>query len=459
VGGFSADRPPLTLASPPIENGAYNVQSSDKHYNLNMIREIGFENWKSFRKANLELAELSVLIGTNASGKSNALDGVEFLAQSARGRDLSHILAGDSTDKGIRGGIEWASQIGCDTFALSCKIATDDTRISYLYRIEVRTRPRVELESESLSRIIEPTKQQRSQVPAERKLYWTDNARLDSASMTARVYNKKRGVPPPRECRRSISVLSQLESSKMPEDVGGAVSLVLASLRGTFFLDPSPVLMRAYSRLSSSLENTGANTAGVLAGLPDAEREETLKKLTECAQILPARDIKKIYVEKVGKFESDAMLYCAEDWMVKGKQTEVDSRGMSDGTLRFIAIATALLTRPQGSLLMIEEIDNGLHPSRAQVLLKMLLRIGVERKIQILLTTHSPAFLDALAPENVRNVVVTLRDVESGCSNFGFLKDLESLYKVLAQQSFGGAVAAGLMEKSFNDQFELGLDR
>ncbi|MCF7994391.1 MAG: ATP-binding protein [Chromatiaceae bacterium] len=44
---------------------------------------------------------------------------------------------------------------------------------------------------------------------------------------------------------------------------------------------------------------------------------------------------------------------------------------MSDGTLRYdVAIVTALLTREPGSLLVIEEVDNGLHPSRAHLLVR-----------------------------------------------------------------------------------------
>ncbi|MCA1995082.1 MAG: ATP-binding protein, partial [Coleofasciculus sp. S288] len=45
-----------------------------------------------------------------------------------------------------------------------------------------------------------------------------------------------------------------------------------------------------------------------------------------------------------------------------------------------------------------EEVDNGLHPSRAGLLLKMLREIGEKRKIDILVTTYNPALLDALDP-------------------------------------------------------------
>ena len=50
-----------------------------------MIKQITFENWKSFGQAKLNIDPLTVLIGTNASGKSNAVDGLEFLRRNALG--------------------------------------------------------------------------------------------------------------------------------------------------------------------------------------------------------------------------------------------------------------------------------------------------------------------------------------------------------------------------------------
>lgn len=84
---------------------------------------------------------------------------------------------------------------------------------------------------------------------------------------------------------------------------------------------------------------------------------------------LPERDINKVISVPVGLIKSDAMLYCYEDW---NPDQPVDARGMSDGTLRFIAIVVALLTAAPHSLLLIEEVDNGLHPSRAKELVDML---------------------------------------------------------------------------------------
>jgi len=44
-----------------------------------MLKEIHFKNWKSFKSATLYIDQITVLIGANASGKSNLVEGLEFL--------------------------------------------------------------------------------------------------------------------------------------------------------------------------------------------------------------------------------------------------------------------------------------------------------------------------------------------------------------------------------------------
>jgi AAA15 family ATPase/GTPase len=44
-----------------------------------MLKQLILENWKSFRYAELPIDQLTVLIGTNASGKSNVVEALEFL--------------------------------------------------------------------------------------------------------------------------------------------------------------------------------------------------------------------------------------------------------------------------------------------------------------------------------------------------------------------------------------------
>ena len=52
---------------------------------------------------------------------------------------------------------------------------------------------------------------------------------------------------------------------------------------------------------------------------------------------------------------------------------------LSDGTLKVLAIATALLSVSTGSTLVIEEIDNSIHPSRAHDILNLMRQYAEER--------------------------------------------------------------------------------
>ncbi|QXE26094.1 ATPase-like protein [Richelia sinica FACHB-800] len=70
---------------------------------------------------------------------------------------------------------------------------------------------------------------------------------------------------------------------------------------------------------------------------------------------------------------------------------------LSDGTLRVLAIAAAMLSATEGSLVVIEEIDNGVHPNRAKHLLASIRDIAERRKLRVLLSTHNPALMDALS--------------------------------------------------------------
>lgn len=141
------------------------------------------------------------------------------------------------------------------------------------------------------------------------------------------------------------------------------------------------------------------------------------------------------------------MLYCEEGWDSQPSHV-VDARGMSDGTLRYLAIVTALLTREPGSLLVIEEVDNGLHPSRAQMLVEMLQTLGEERNIDVLVTTHNPALLDAAGPMMVPFITVASRHASTGFSELTQLEDISHLPKLMAAGSLGRLSTEGRIENA-----------
>lgn len=415
-----------------------------------MITELQMENWKSYEHAILYVDRLSVLVGTNASGKSNALDALSLLNRIASGSMLTAALQGDGSQIALRGGVEWAAKRPGSTFALGVVCRADDVT-DYEYRLDCRiTENRCDIFAEQLTRVkyrIGKDGSRRSQVGSI-KLFRTDSCSDDSPTIIARLYNEKQGTP--RQLSRAHTVLFQLVGQKLRQEIQDGVAEVIASLRDIFILDPIPSHMRGYSSLAERLDSDARNIAGVLAALPKEKQVEIEDVLTQYASQLPERDIRRVYAERVGKFKSDAMLYCEEHWLDKQDPHLIDARGMSDGTLRFLAILTALLTRPKGSLLVIEEVDNGLHPSRASLLLGMLKKVGPLRGVDVLVTTHNPALLNAMGTEMLAFITVAHRDPTHGHSVLTLLEDIAHLPKLLAQGPIGTISSQGLIETTLS---------
>jgi predicted ATPase len=412
-----------------------------------MLKEVHYKNWKSFSNATLYIDPLTVLIGTNASGKSNALDGIAFLSRVVQGKELQTILSGDSAllleanIQAIRGGVEWAAKHPHSSFTLEAVIEGDE-ETDYHYSIEVSTKSDVELVSESLVKI--------DRKMNKRTNLFTATAEKDSPTVAASVYNGRR--PKKKPFKRSVSVISQLKNQETRPEVDEAIQLVVHTLENVFILDPAPALMRDYKPFSNRLASNASNVAGVLAALPKEEKKQMEKLLSKYVSRLPEGDVQRVWAEPVGRFKTDAMLYCEEQWPGSNEKLIVDARGMSDGTLRFIGILTALLTRPKRSLIVIEEIDNGLHPSRAGILIDMLNEIGTDRQIDILMTTHNPALLDELGPEMIPFIIVAHRSMEDGASELTPLEDIQLLPKLLAGGSIGKLVAEGEIEETLSRQ-------
>jgi predicted ATPase len=419
-----------------------------------MLKKLILENWKSFRYAELPLDPLTVLIGTNASGKSNVVEALEFLQRIANGENIETVLAGDKTLPAIRGGVELAARKGENEFILTIIIEGEYKNQDHTYQIKIQTNPTLKVLLECIdTNTYEPDHQEivnfsytlQAELPKEK--YYESNQQKISEYIEGEPYDV---IGFTRGFKGSSLLLFNDENNKLyfqrPHSV---VNIVFFNLKNILILNPLPSTMRDYSRLSENLESDGSNIAGVLAALPDDKKTEVENTLSEYIKYLPEGDIKKVWAEPVGRLKTDAMLYCQEEWK-PGEITEIDARSMSDGTLRFLAILTALLTRPEGSQIVIEEIDNGLHPSRAALLVKILKEIGSKRNIDILLTTHNPALLDAFGSEIVPFVVVAHRDSETGESKLTLLEDIENFPKLFASYSLGQMTTKGAIERSLS---------
>lgn len=424
-----------------------------------MISELRLKNWKSYKDSKLYIDPLSVLIGVNSSGKSNALDALVLLNRLASGMLFNAAIQGDSINSPMRGGLEWAAMKPGNLFELGI-VCRFDNNTDYEYTIECCiTESSCDLHSESLQRIKYRTNKNGDRTTEAGKIWLikTDACAHDSPTIVARLYNESKGAP--RQCGRSQIILFQLVGQRIRQEIQEGVDAVLESLRSIFILDPIPSHMRGYSYLSDRLEPDAKNIAGVLAGLPPDRAYEIERILTDYATQLPERDIKRVYAERVGKFKSDAMLYCEEKWGLNDETHNIDARGMSDGTLRFLAIQTALLTRPKGSLLVVEEVDNGLHPSRSELLINMLQKTGKERGVDVLVTTHNPALLDAMGTQMVPFITVAYRNNATGYSELVSLDEIGTLPKLLAKGQVGNLSSKGLIEKALkNTQLQMDFD-
>ncbi|QSJ19989.1 AAA family ATPase [Nostoc sp. UHCC 0702] len=418
-----------------------------------MLKQLILENWKSFRYAELPLDPLTVLIGTNASGKSNVVEALEFLQRIARGESIQSALAGDKTLSSIRGGVEWAALKPETEFTLKV-LVSEDEKTDYLYVIKIQTIPEVRvieeyIEPQTVSENLSDNYWKR--IDTKSRHFPTRSGLKENNSIFSnfKLVEAWRTDKNNKKIHLSVEEIEKENNAKLLK-IQKIKDYVIATIENIFVFNPVPSEMRVYSYLSDSLENDASNIAGVIAALPDEQKAIVESTLSEYIKDLPEGDIQKVWSEKVGRLGIDAMLYCQEKWKAGENTNPIDARTMSDGTLRFLAIITALLIRPEGSQIVIEEIDNGLHPSRANLLVKILHEIGSKRKIDILLTTHNPALLNALGPEIVSFVVVAHRDSETGESKLTLLEDIDNFPKLFASYSLGDMATKGAIERSLS---------
>lgn len=392
-----------------------------------MIKSLSLKNWKSFESARLWIDQLTFIIGTNAAGKSNIVDALSFMSQLGAG--------GRITDSVVRGGIEGIIRKHAPYATLCMELLIGKDEFTYEISIGLEDKELL-LRAEKLM--------SKSANGKEKTLYSTDELEAGSNQIIARFQKDKAGPRKGIAVKRDISILAQIPYLNVLKEIKEKAELVATALRSIFVLDPKPEKMRNYTSLTDKLASDGSNIAGVIAGLPENQKNEFEESLTNYVRPLPEKDLKRIWAEPVGRFKTEAMLYCVEEW-IDSKQSEFDARSMSDGTLRFIAIIAALLSARKGATIVIEEIDNGLHPSRAGELVLALKEIGAKKEIDIICTTHNPVLIDALGPQMLPFISIVSRSETSGYSEVHLLEDMPHLLKLLANYSPGDMMTNGLL--------------
>lgn len=392
-----------------------------------MIKSLFLKNWKSFASAQLWVDPLTFIIGTNSAGKSNIVDALNFFSFMAAGNRFS--------DSNVRGGIEGMIKRYEKYLTLIVTLILGKEEFTYDISLV--------LEDKELL-----LKEERLTVKTfngkEKTLFFTEGYTVGSTEITAWFQKDKPNTHKGISVNRDRSILSQIPNLNVIKEIKEKADGVTSSLKSIFVLDPKPDKMRSYTPLADRLAPDGSNIAGVIAGLPEPGKKDFEERLTNYVRPLPEKDLKKIWAEPIGRFKTDAMLYCAEEW-VDGNMSEFDARSMSDGTLRFIAIISALLSAKKGSTIVIEEVDNGLHPSRAGELVVALKDLASQKDIDVICTTHNPVLIDALGPDMLPFISYVSRSDLSGNSEIHLLEDVPHLLKLLANYTPGDMMTNGIL--------------
>ena len=400
------------------------------------LRSLVLTGFKSYREQRLEMQPVTLLVGRNGSGKSNALDALTLLSLLAEGRELRDLDRPDLEISGLRGGLLRAAPFDADVAEVACKVELEDGSLVVLFvAVDVK---RAEIVAEAL-------------VDEGDRALITAGGVGGSGISTAEVYSGRRPKHYSLLSSRLavLQVLDRLDAdSAARKRVLDVCRQVVDVLRGVVVLDPVPSAMREYVRIGAPLDRRCANLSALVFALRDDPR--AWGRLQELVQALVETDVQEITFAE-GKLPDDRLVdvLVAMRERAGGRFFTNDARVMSDGTLRYMAIVASLLHLQRsggGRTLVVEEIENGLFPSQASRVLDLLRAEATEQGVQLLATTHSPALLDALRPTDHRGVVLCDRDPD-GYSRLRTLTEHPRYLELAGGGAVGRAVTAGELSK------------
>lgn len=119
------------------------------------------------------------------------------------------------------------------------------------------------------------------------------------------------------------------------------------------------------------------------------------------------------------------------DEIYGGREEKTDASRLSDGTLSCLAIIAAVLSEEEEGMVVIEEIDNGLHPGRAKMLIQQISGIA-RRKVDVLFTTHNPVLLNTLSKDDLYGVNIVYRENNNGNGKIITLVNIKDMPMLLA---------------------------
>lgn len=373
-------------------------QGNDQMPELDSITVRGFRSIASIE--NLKLGPINVVIGPNGSGKSNFIAIFSFLHAIREGRLQDYVLKAGGADKVLHFGSKVTKQ-------LHFHISFQDDRNQY--KIDLQPTEADEL------------------VPQNETVYFWDKSRYPAPYTDPLVrVGKEAGI----------------SSSALTSKVASYARAHLDRWRLYHFHDTSsssPMKKTADVNDNRFLRSDGANLAAFLYYL-SLKHETSFSLITRTVQrVTPFFND---FVLNPQKLNSDKIRL---EWRHKGSEAYFDVSSFSDGTLRFIALATLFL-QPDDylpSVVLVDEPELGLHPYAITMLASLIKQASL--KTQVIVSTQSPLLLDHFQPEDV-----LVADRVDGGTQFtrlesqklsGWLEDY-SLGQLWEKNEFGGRPGA-----------------
>ena len=361
-----------------------------------MITELQIEGFKSFGspEETVELGPLNFVVGANASGKTNLLSALRFL-QNAVIHDVSYAVSEMGGNAEVRNKrlrqrqelkpVRLSLRLEKE-FELSLPGDSDQQKDSNVVRsfeyqlvLDLRSEDTApNIEAESLT----------AQFLRDGK---TNTMGLERSGTTLVVtdptteYGKKRTLAVPEQEPTRLALVG-VGFFSLP------ATILREEIRGWRFHNFIPSVARQPYREEpdATLGPAGEKLAAILHRMSEEDRASISQELRAIVPGLRGIKTTKLPIEDTLAFQ------IVEDKL----RAAINPASVSDGTVRLLALLVVTTRSVQDSpLITIEEPENGVHPHLAEYLVEIL-RSGSERS-QVIVTTHCPALLDYLEPQEV----------------------------------------------------------
>ena len=335
------------------------------------IDRLKIEGFKSLQNVDLELGKLNVLIGPNGAGKSNLISYFDML------RDMADERFQLWTAK--RGGASRVLTFGANqTPQLTSKIAIGES--FYEFTLEHTEDDRLVFAGEESEIIIGVPRFKQS----------SGGGNLESTCLSF-AYSEEYSP----QVREFYSSISGVRAYHLNDTSDTAAAKLIRSLHD-----------------NRRLRHDGENLAAYLYKIKHYHFERYRQMLDIVRLAIPFFHDFTLEPIEIRPDESTIQLM----WWQNDRDYPFLASQLSDGSLRFICLVTALMQPDPPSTIIIDEPELGLHPY-AISLLGSLLSSASER-MQVIVATQSPQLLDEFSVDDL--IVVELRD---GVSVFNRLKE------------------------------------